>query len=392
VDIDSCVDLHDPFADPQRWYEDNYPLVHETLRRRGVPEAAIEDAIQETFVTAYRRRTTYVGGSMPAWLYAIARRVASNTRRAEHRRGRKRRALTVVGPSAPVFADPERAIAVSAMRGFLATLRSVEREVFALSEIEGFTGPEVAQALGHNLATTYSRIRTLRRRFEAFCDNPAEALAARRRERATPPHSAWLALTTKLLPAGATKGSLVLSTAMSIGLASVTLLGVHGAARALEPERPPTLVASSTATIEPVRGKTPPVQRPLPPPLPARIEPVEVAPASPPLAPPRRSSVTRRRSQPEPEPVARPPVRLEDATFALREGRAGRALTIVDDHARLHPDGPLADVRAALRVEALCALGRLDAARREIASFEQAHPDSPLSRRVRAACPDMETP
>lgn len=390
MDIDSFVDLHDPFADPQRWYEENYALVHDTLRRRGVPEAAIEDAIQVTFVTAYRRRTTYVGGSMAAWLYAIARRVASNTRRAEHRRGRKRQALTLVPPRAPVFADPETGVAVSAVRRFLATLRPIDREVFALSEIEGFTGPEVAEALGHNLATTYSRIRTLRTRFESFCADPTETLAARRRQRATPAHSSWFVLTTKLLPVGASKGALALSTAMSIGIASVTVLGVHGAARALEPEPPIESVVRSAVTVEPTRNETPTSREPPSP----QVGPIAVTPAAATTAPPiRRVAVAKPRpSQPAPEPIAAPPVRLEDASVALREGRADDALAIVEQHARAHANGPLTDVRAALRIEALCGLGRVDAAHREIGNFERAHPDSPLLRRVRAACPDMETP
>lgn len=388
MDIDSLVDLHDPFADPQRWYEDNYALVHDTLRRRGVPEWAIEDAIQETFVTAHRRRKTYVGGSMAAWLYAIARRVASNTRRAEHRRGRKRQALTVIPPRVPVFADPETGVAVSAVRRFLATLRPIDREVFALSEIEGFTGPEVAEALGQNLATTYSRIRTLRTRFEAFCDDPAEMLAARRRQRAAPAHSSWFVLTTKLFPVAASKGALALSTAMSIGIASVTLLGVHGAARALESERPAEPIVSSTVTVEPARHETPTPREPAPP----QVDPNPVTPVAPTVAPPTgRVPVTKPR-QPAPEPVTRPPIRLEDATIALREGRSRDALAIVDEHAQRHPNGPLTDVRAALRIEALCGLGRVDTARREIDRFEGAHPGSPLLRRVRAACTDMETP
>ena len=388
MDIDSFVDLHDPFADPQRWYEENYALVHDTLRRRGVPESAVEDAIQETFVTAYRRRTTYVGGSMAAWLYAIARRVASNARRAEHRRGRRRQALTVVVPRAPVFADPETGVALSAVRRFLATLRPIDREVFALSEIEGFTGPEVAEALGHNLATTYSRIRTLRTRFEAFCDDPAETLAARRRQRATPAHSSWFVLTTKLLPVGASKGALALSTAMSIGIASVTLLGVHGAARALEPERPAAPVVSATVTVEPARKRPTTPREPPPPP----VDPIAITSIAP-TPPTRRVAVAKPRpAQPAPEPVAAPPVRLEDASIALREGRAADALAIAEAHARTQPNGPLTDVRAALRIEALCGLGRVDAARLEIDSFERAHPDSPMLVRVRAACPVMETP
>jgi hypothetical protein len=68
---------------------------------------------------------------------------------------------------------------------------------------------------------------------------------------------------------------------------------------------------------------------------------------------------------------------------ALHAGDAARALGLADQHARAYPNGVLAEERAALRISALCSLGRVREAKDDQARFVAAHPDSPL---VRASC------
>lgn len=77
---------------------------------------------------------------------------------------------------------------------------------------------------------------------------------------------------------------------------------------------------------------------------------------------------------------------LNEAQRALASGQADRALQILDRHAREFPRGSLAEERAAARIIALCALGRVTAARVETAAFVRQSPESPLVERVRAAC------
>ncbi len=77
---------------------------------------------------------------------------------------------------------------------------------------------------------------------------------------------------------------------------------------------------------------------------------------------------------------------LNEAQRALASGQADRALQILDRHAREFPRGSLAEERAAARIIALCALGRVTAARAETAAFVRQSPESPLVERVRAAC------
>ena len=73
-----------------------------------------------------------------------------------------------------VWLDREGAAAVAArqaralVEGFLAELPEERRLVFFLSEVEGWSAPEVAAALELNLNTVYSRLRRARAAFEPF--------------------------------------------------------------------------------------------------------------------------------------------------------------------------------------------------------------------------------
>ena len=90
---------------------------------------------------------------------------------------------------------------------------------------------------------------------------------------------------------------------------------------------------------------------------------------------------------PEPGPdVAGEIALLNEAQRALASGQADRALQLLDRHARDFPRGSLAEERAAARIIALCALGRVTAARAETEAFVRKSPESPLVERVRAAC------
>jgi RNA polymerase sigma-70 factor (ECF subfamily) len=90
-------------------------------------------------------------------------------------------------------------------------------------------------------------------------------------------------------------------------------------------------------------------------------------------------------SEPGPD-VAGEIALLNEAQRALASGQADRALQLLDRHARDFPRGSLAEERAAARIIALCALGRVTAARAETAAFVRKSPESPLVDRVRAAC------
>lgn len=79
----------------------------------------------------------------------------------------------------------------------------------------------------------------------------------------------------------------------------------------------------------------------------------------------------------------------EDDATLLHRARAAlgsspyRALTFAQQHAKRFPSSPLAEERAALQVEALFRLGRIEEAKRARAAFEAHFPNSMYRRRLR---------
>jgi hypothetical protein len=77
---------------------------------------------------------------------------------------------------------------------------------------------------------------------------------------------------------------------------------------------------------------------------------------------------------------------LRDARTALDRGDAVQALRLLDAHETRFQRGTLYEERLATRVQALCALGRVDGARSTAQELERAAPRSPHLPRVRASC------
>jgi RNA polymerase sigma-70 factor (ECF subfamily) len=148
-------------------YEQHADLVWRVVRRMGIPDAVAEDVMHEVFLVVHRRLPEYDGrAAMSTWLFHLARGVASNYKRG---RDRERARLEVVAPPMSALPDPEvdaeRREAASFVRAFLDGLDAEKREVFELVEIEGMAVPEIAQILGINLNTAYSRLRLARQAF-----------------------------------------------------------------------------------------------------------------------------------------------------------------------------------------------------------------------------------
>jgi RNA polymerase sigma-70 factor (ECF subfamily) len=148
-------------------YAEHFRGVWRTLRRLGVADAQLDDAAQDVFVVVHRNLPAFDGRSLRGWLYAIAVRVAS-----DHRRGTAtRRAVPLTEALPDPAPDPARrselADAVRLLHALLSELTDDHRTVFVLGELEQLTVPEIAEALGANPNTVYSRQRAARAHFEA---------------------------------------------------------------------------------------------------------------------------------------------------------------------------------------------------------------------------------
>ncbi len=139
----------------------------------GLDAAAAEDATQEVFLVAHRRMDSLEDiGRARAWLFGIARRVASDIRQKNRRRQAREDAYAVPAAAPP---DPERAQqqreARDLVERFLTTLDEPRRTAFVLFELEEFTGREIAEATGWKLNTVFTRLRSARKKFEAFIES-----------------------------------------------------------------------------------------------------------------------------------------------------------------------------------------------------------------------------
>lgn len=154
----------------RRLYDEHAPVVWRVIRRLGLAEDLVEDALQEVFLIAFRRQADFEGRSAyRTWLCGIAVRVARRARsRAARRAGREVREPT--GDHSPSRGDlPDglalRREAITIAERILEGMEATRREVFVLLEVEQLPGPEVASILGVPLNTVYSRLRLARADF-----------------------------------------------------------------------------------------------------------------------------------------------------------------------------------------------------------------------------------
>jgi RNA polymerase sigma-70 factor (ECF subfamily) len=142
-------------------------FVWRSLRRLGVAPADVDDALQEVFLVVFRRIIEYEDrGLIRPWLFTISRQVASHYHRGNKRTGVQQQGLVFASVETNAEEFLARREAEEVVRSFLNELDEPQRIVFYLSDIQGMTAPEVAEATGVNLTTVYARIRLARKRFE----------------------------------------------------------------------------------------------------------------------------------------------------------------------------------------------------------------------------------
>jgi len=155
-------------------YEENLKFVWRAARRLGIDSGDTDDVVQEVFVVAHRRLPEFEGrAQVKTWLLKILVRVVHHYFRTQQRKPGHRPAHTLDnldalrdhqtrGPAETV----ERRDAVRILDNLLARMDREKREVFVLAEIEELSSVEIAEILGVNINTIYSRLRAARQEFE----------------------------------------------------------------------------------------------------------------------------------------------------------------------------------------------------------------------------------
>lgn len=156
-------------------YDEHFDVVWRTARRLGVPEAGADDVVQDVFLVLHRRLAEYDGRTpIKRWILGITVRVVGDHRR----RYRRKDAPCVPQPAdsdgnvllassrPPPSAELEQQEQVRLLEQLLGQLPEDKREVLVLSELEEMTVPEIAELLGANVNTVYTRLRAARQEFE----------------------------------------------------------------------------------------------------------------------------------------------------------------------------------------------------------------------------------
>ena len=157
-------------------YQDYAPSVFRNLRRLGVVESQIEDAVQDVFVIAHRRLPEFEGRStLKTWILGIALRVAKDYRRSETRFAKRLGHLaTLILSDAALQSSPSDAVeqkeAGQLLHHLLSSLPDESREMLVLVELEGLSVREACDVLT-------IRPRTGQRRLRAGMDAISAALS-----------------------------------------------------------------------------------------------------------------------------------------------------------------------------------------------------------------------
>ena len=150
-------------------YDTHFAFVWRAVANRGVPQAALDDVVQEVFLVVHRKLGEFEGrSSVRTWLAGIVRRVV-----ADHvkKRGNRPVAQEVLEDhpaehSEQPSVQAERRAAMAVVDALLDTLTEVQREVFVLYELEQMTTREIAELTGTNENTVQTRLKAARKSFQ----------------------------------------------------------------------------------------------------------------------------------------------------------------------------------------------------------------------------------
>jgi RNA polymerase sigma-70 factor (ECF subfamily) len=168
-------------------YAQHADFVFRNLRRLGVIESAIDDAVQDVFLVVHRRLGDFEArAQVTTWLFGIVLRVAQSYRRSAMRR----RARLSDTPASDIEQAPvstaespiellERREAQTLLHRLLDELDDDKRAMLVCVELEQMTVPEAAESLGLNLNTAYGRLRAARATFNEAVARTQKQMAER---------------------------------------------------------------------------------------------------------------------------------------------------------------------------------------------------------------------
>jgi RNA polymerase sigma-70 factor (ECF subfamily) len=150
-------------------YDAHFAFVWRAVANRGVPDAAMDDVVQEVFLVVHRKLAEFEGRStLRTWLSGIVRRVVSDHLKKRGNQASGHEALEdhpIESVDDPAL-DLERRAAAALVDSLLAKMSETHREVFVLYELEQLTTREIAALTRTNENTVQTRLKAARRTFQ----------------------------------------------------------------------------------------------------------------------------------------------------------------------------------------------------------------------------------
>lgn len=137
---------------------------------RRADRTTAEEVAAEVFVIAWRRADRIPQAEPLLWLYAVARRLLANERRAARRRAALHDVLGLLatrGDQAGPAPGSGNSGAGPELREALQALRPADREVLMLTAWEGLEGAQAARVLGCSPQAVHTRLHRARARLAA---------------------------------------------------------------------------------------------------------------------------------------------------------------------------------------------------------------------------------
>ena len=138
-------------------YDEHFRFVWRSIRRLGVGESDVADAVQDVFVIVHRKLPEFEGRSkVSTWLFGICLRVTRDRRRLAHERRRSEDdapLLDAADDRVDIAAEAERREGIAMLEKLLDELPFEQRTVFLLFELEGMSGEDIAESLTIPLGT-----------------------------------------------------------------------------------------------------------------------------------------------------------------------------------------------------------------------------------------------
>ena len=412
-----------PQAEFAEFFREHYGFALAFVRRIGTPPIAIEDVVQETFLTAYRKGDQFARHERAKpWLAAIARNCARNWSRGHRRMQRKHRAAVDDVSSPGSGETTDRLVRQSVVRRYLSGLTEEKLEALVFTVAFGMTSGEIAECTGVNVNTVRSRVAAAKgevRRIARDLDRDAVPQIESEIDHLitdafSPSHTqsnrAWFALAPgmgmgmfgidgvdgheslsnapgepprdtdiKLEPAtdevarfapGPTRTLTQTAAPLlgGLGLAAAAYIGFSGAHTDAASKAAPEPVSQSANLPEHPPELNSPVEEAAAVAVPLASQP-PVGTPTPQDSTPLESPASKSRATKVRKPATSESELLRSALTLERRGAYAKALAVAREHRRSFPNGELASVAAGVHIRALCGLRRASSAENQASRY-----------------------